>query len=116
MKPDSDENQYHQLFRELRQDDEPAAPRFAATWQAAVVRAKSGRHGPALWRLAIATAALVVVGTGVTLVIQRPGAPSVPSAVTPSAVLITQWESPTDFLLTAISTAESTQSTTQSNQ
>ena len=116
MKSDSDENQYRQLFRELRPDDERAAPRFAATWQAAVVRAKSGRHGPALWRLAIATAALVAVGTGVTLVFQRPGAPSGPSAVAPSAVLITQWESPTDFLLTAASTAESTQSTTQSNQ
>jgi hypothetical protein len=116
MKPDSDEDQYRQLFRELRPDDERSAPRFAATWQAAAVRATSGRHGPTLWRLASATAALVVIGTGVTLVFQRPGAPSVPSAVTPSAVLITQWESPTDFLLAATSTGESTQSTTQSNQ
>ena len=116
MKPDSDENQYHQLFRELRQHDECTAPRFAATWQVAAARATGGRHRPTLWRLASATAALVVVGTGVTLVFQRPGAPSVPSAVAPSAVLITQWESPTDFLLAAASTAESTQSTTQSNQ
>lgn len=116
MKPDSDENQYRQLFRELRPDDERSAPRFAATWQAAAVRATSGRHGPTSWRLAIATAALVVVGTGVTLVCQRPGAPSVPSAVAPSAALITQWESPTDFLLAAAPTGESTQSTTQSNQ
>ena len=116
MKPDSDDNQYYQLFRELRLDDERAAPQFAVSWQAAAARATSRRHGPRSWRLAITTAALVVVGTGVTLVFQRPGAPSVPSAATPSAVLITQWESPTDFLLTATSTAESTQSTTQSNQ
>ena len=116
MKPDSDENQYRQLFRELRSDDERSAPRFTATWQAAAARATSGHHGPTLWRLAIATAALVVVSTALTLVFRHPGGPSVPSAVAPSAVLITQWESPTDFLLAATSTGESTQSTTQSNQ
>ncbi|MCX6930087.1 MAG: hypothetical protein NT154_43780 [Verrucomicrobia bacterium] len=116
MKPDSDDNQYYQLFRELRLDDEHAAPQFAVTWQAATARATGRRHGPRSWRLAITTAALVVVGIGVTLLFDRPGAASVQSAVAPSAVLITQWESPTDFLLTAASTAESAQSTTQSNQ
>jgi anti-sigma-K factor RskA len=116
MKSDSDEKQFRQLFHELRHQDERPAPRFAATRQAAAARATSGRHGPTFWRLAIASAALVIVGTGVTLFVHR--ASTVPQQiVTPETVLpITQWESPTDFLLTAFAVADATQLTTQSNQ
>lgn len=116
MKPDSDEKQFRQFFHELRHQDECPAPRFAATWQAAAALATSGRHGPTFWRLAIASAALVMVGTGVTLFGHR--ASTVPrQIVTAQTVLpITQWESPTDFLLTASAVADSTQLTTQSNQ
>ncbi len=115
MKPDLDDNQYRQLFRDLKAEDERAAPGFAPLWRAATVRATSERRGPAWWRPAGAIAALVVAGIGVTL-FRGPTAPPLQSAAAPPAILITQWESPTDFLLQTASGADSAPSATQSNQ
>ena len=115
MKPDLDDNQYRQLFRDLKAEDERAAPGFAPLWRAAAVRADSGRHRPTWWRSASAIATLVVAGIGVAL-FRGPIAPSVQSAAAPPAILITQWESPTDFLLQTASGADSAPSAAQSNQ
>jgi anti-sigma-K factor RskA len=115
MKPDSDENQFRQFFREQRQDDERRAPRFAQTWPAAAAHAAGRRHLPTFWRLAIATAALIVLGTVVTPVFRHANNPPIQSATASAALLITQWESPTDFLLTTTTVANNGPSATLPN-
>jgi type VI protein secretion system component VasF len=116
MKPDLDDNQLRQFFRDLKEDDGRAAPRFAPLWQAATARANRERRQPTWWRLASATAMLIVAGIGVASLIHGPAAHSVRSAVAPPATLITQWKSPTDFLLGTASGADSAPSPAQSNQ
>ena len=117
MKPDSHENKIKQHFAESRLHDERRAPTFARTWQSAASRASERRTVPALWRLAMIGAATVVVGLSATLFLQRSAtSPLQHSVSSPPVVLITQWQSPTEFLLNPSSTTDETTSAPEQNQ
>jgi len=116
MKPDLEENQLRQLFHELKQEDERHTPLFGRTWQSATSRADHPHEAAMLWRVVVATAALIIVATSMTLFHLHSNSAPRESSTAQTALLITQWQSPTDFLLTATSAADNAQSTTQSNQ
>lgn len=141
MNQDWEEKAIRQLFHDEREMDETAAPHFAATLEASILRRRPARAGILIRRAAIAVVALVAVSGFVLLLLGRSGsdpqpvvsitqeesaqpapAPnrSVDVAVAPlpsepskpvrgarghrqssvrSATLVSEWRSPTDFLL-----------------
>src|SRR5215204_3446729 len=107
MNPIWEENRMRELMAGLRQRDEAQAPEFAKVWGAAVARAKFERRRYFLRVTAIA-ASLAVLGviTGGVLVRERTertarvsSAASTAELPWQSAVLICEWQSPTEFLL-----------------
>ena len=116
MKPDSHENKIKQHFAESRLHDERRAPTFARTWQSAASRAHGVHTMPTLWRLAAIGAALVAVGVAAMLFLQHSITPPLQHSVSsPPVVLITQWQSPTQFLLNPSSTTDNTTSALEQN-
>jgi hypothetical protein len=115
MKSTPEENRLQALFGELRQQDERLAPSFERTLSAAL-----GRKGePVATRIgyggyAAAVAALVVLAVTVGMLahhpepkpaivqqLPRPDRSDVGSVVEPPAMSLSNWQSPTAFLLQA---------------
>ncbi len=89
-----EEERIDKLFQELREEDERHAPSFAHDWNLALSRRDRPRRRWAAWRLAAGAAALIVLGAGWWMF----SPVSVPVADPPS-LLMSQWRSPTEFLL-----------------
>ncbi len=115
MNPNQDEEQIKKLFLDLRRKDEQRAPAFEEVWSAASSRRRRRRR-EYVWRAAAALAALALLGVTVALVFHQRTLRYAASALTApvsipmngsqfsslpwqSTVLISQWRSPTDFLL-----------------
>lgn len=110
MNTDSQDNNLRQLFHELRDSDERATPSFAR-----VVRRAETQHEPAhplAWTLRVAAGVglLAVLGLGWWML--RPKS----EPAQPVIASITEWESPTDFLLSMSTATDDTQSTSAGNQ
>jgi type VI protein secretion system component VasF len=116
MKANLEEHHYRQLFHKLKQEDERHAPSFDRTWQSAASRGKRPCQVTKLWRVVVASAALIILGTAVTLFRHRSKSAPLESSIEQSALLISQWESSTDFLLTTTSSVENALSIPQANQ
>ena len=133
MDTDKEEKRFRELFSELRRGDEGEAPGFDRAWEAAVVESRQPRrHAPLILRVAAVVALMaagVVVVTiighhhrGQTLVRQVP--PIAPPALSQpndgqtivwiSDSSISEWQSPTSFLLD-FSADESTSSRPTTN-
>src|SRR2546426_346289 len=96
MNAESDEAKLKKLFHELKASDERKAPSFARTWQAAVSRATEERRS-ARWLAPVAVAAalaIIVTALGVVFLPRTGQQQTAPQAS------LTQWQSPTAFLLT----------------
>ena len=110
MNTDSQDNNLRQLFHELRDTDERVAPSFARV----MPRAGTSRDPahPFTWtlRLAAGFGLLLLLGLGWWML--RPKS----EPVQPVIASITEWESPTDFLLSAYSLTDATQATSNGNQ
>ena len=116
MKPNLEEEQYRQLFHKLKQEDERHAPSFDRTWQAATSRTHPPRQVTMLWRVVVASATVIILSTAATLLRHRSNSASLESSIEQSALLITQWKSSTDFLLTTPAIVENELPIPQSNQ
>src|SRR5258706_1626522 len=112
MKPESaDDNQLKQLYTEQRHSDRQAAPSFGATLQAARARGESVRAFPVALRLAAGASMMVLAGISANLYLQHPNTPTLEhSASSSPVVLITQWQSPTEFLLNPTTATDDTTS------
>lgn len=93
MLHEREENELRARFRAWRQEEERQAPPFERSWK----RAQAGRpvagRPPGVFRWAAAAGALLVAFSLGALILFRPPGP--PPAVVP----ISQWQSPTSFLL-----------------
>lgn len=117
MKTDWPDDKIKQLFTESRQRNEQQAPTFARTWRAATTRAGSAHSKPVLWRLAIVGAAMIIVAGSATLFLQHSNTPPMRSASNPTSIVsITEWSSPTDFLLETTAYADNLTTTLEQNQ
>ncbi len=118
MKPESaDDNQLKQLYTKQRHSDRQAAPSFGATLQAARVRGVTVRAFPVALRLAAVASMMVLAGISANLYLQHSNTPALQhSASSPSIVLITQWQSPTEFLLNPTTATDDTTSTPEQTQ
>ncbi len=97
------------LFQQLREEDERHAPSFAHDWSLALSRWEKPRRRWAVWRLAAGAAALIVLGAGWWMFSPSPAPVTDPPNATPwqpplgapqpPAILISEWRSPTEFLL-----------------
>jgi hypothetical protein len=115
MKSNPEENRLQALFGELRHQDQRLAPSFERTLSAALGRKGEGvaiRIGYGGY--VAAAAALVVLAVTVGMLahhpeakpaivqrLPRPGRPDVNSVVEPPAMSLSNWQSPTAFLLQA---------------
>src|SRR5437867_3640560 len=98
MKSDLEETQLKQLFADLRQQDERTTPSFGATWHSAMARSEAVRPSLAWFRLSTLTA--VLIGVAVAVSVFLPRSRTEPRQAQPVSLTISQWQSPTDFLLT----------------
>ena len=93
MSRESNDPAIRELFRALRLEDERLAPSFARVWAAAASRtAELRRPSRALARLAAAAAVLTMAGVATVVLRQQTRPPS-------QEMSISQWRSPTSFLL-----------------
>ncbi len=110
MKSELEDKKIKELFLELRRAEERAAPAFDQIWAAASSRVASSRWRGYFLRVTAAAALVVGLGVATTLLLNHPASDSrtlatvggtVESPELPwrSAVLISQWRAPTDFLL-----------------
>jgi hypothetical protein len=107
----NEDQKIRELFAELKCDEERDAPDFEKLWSAATLRAAENRRRRFFLRVTAAAAALALIGIAIALLItpqrgqgQRhaavPPARNVPAQLPwQSIMLISQWRSPTDFLL-----------------
>lgn len=116
MKPEFDDNQLKQFFAETRRDDEQAAPGFGATLQAARTRGTTVRAFPVTLRLAAVASLMLLAGITANLYLQHSSTPPLHSPAASPVVLITQWQSPTEFLLNLTSATDDTTSTLEQTQ
>lgn len=82
-----DERDLKARFAEMRRQEASEAPKFAALIRRGATRRRPFRHG----KLAIAAACVLVIAFLLARFRPRPAAAPVPS--------LTEWKSPTDFLL-----------------
>ena len=108
MKPESQREEFRRPFSDLRREDEGRVPPFARVWQAATGRRAAPRPRAA-WGLAAALL-LVVLGAAAVVVHLWPAreqgseppppvALSAPGEADAAVLAISQWRSPTEFLL-----------------
>lgn len=112
----NDEHKIKTLFAELRRDEESRAPEFAAVWSAANSRLQRQHRQRYFLRISAVAAGLMALGLVAALLPElEPKQPrrTVPvaglaSASAPlpqpglpwrTALLVSQWRAPTDFLL-----------------
>jgi hypothetical protein len=86
-----DDRELRERFAALRREDEAGAPALERLLARARPRAGTGKEALRLGRPALALAAAAAVFLGIALLDPRKPPPSLPS--------ITEWRSPTDFLL-----------------
>ncbi len=113
MKPNAEENRLQALFAELREQDQKLAPSFERELSAALSRKSDGtttRIGYAGYLTAAAALVIVAVTAGIlahypaskpSIVRQLPGPDRSKdvSVVEPPAMSLSNWQSPTAFLL-----------------
>lgn len=110
MSEPADEGKIRELFQELRREDERGAPSFAGAWNVARTRQAKSRHRWTARRFATVAAVLALLSVGWWMAsgrftrqlapVEIAGSdPSVAASATPSAMLISQWRSPTESLL-----------------
>lgn len=111
MNHDRDAEKIRELLHELKKEDERLAPTFARHWERAL--SQTGKARPFRRVFPVAAAVLLIVLGGLLVLFFRPltnppspmrtPAPGTPTTEPPSppVPLISQWRSPTDFLLKA---------------
>jgi len=98
MSPGSDEAKLKKLFLERKACDERNAPSFARTWQAAVARSTEPPR-TMRWLAPVAlVAALAIIATAIGIMLHARMRESQPAQE--ASLALTQWQSPTAFLLT----------------
>ncbi len=97
MSYDGEDDKIKELFHELRQADERHAPSFAIDWETARSRVGTVRWPRRVFQVAAATALLMMLVGFMVILLRPPTRPSVPTRA--SDMAISQWRSPTDFLL-----------------
>ena len=97
MKPDPEDRELQRLFALQRQQDEQAAPAFTRVMARANSRSETARPVFPVVRFATAVALLLAMGTVAVIFLRRHPRPAVQPMRT--AMLITDWQSPTDELL-----------------
>lgn len=96
MHGESEEQKIKQLFSDLKREDERRAPTFASELAAARSRGESAGP-PHLVAMIAATAAIMLLGLSLVVYFQR--LPKEPRQSAQLVITITQWKSPTAFLL-----------------
>lgn len=92
----SDEKEIKELFRKLKHHDERLAPTFAETWSTVVSRAGKVARPHHILRIAAATVVLALVLSSAIIIFREFSQQHI---VHESALTLSQWKSPTDFLL-----------------
>lgn len=95
------ENRLRDLFHELKHGDGEAAPPFEQIWQNTQGALQRDRLRSKMRRVSAIAAAVVLLGVVGGVIFKSLG-PATPSAIDvpwDSAVLISEWQAPTDFLL-----------------
>ena len=106
----NEEEQIKKLFVELKREEERAAPVFEDVWAAAASRRETSRWRVYFLRVAASAAALAGLAVAVFLILHRHNVPShkttvasgarlLPELAWQSMLLVSDWRSPTDFLL-----------------
>jgi hypothetical protein len=105
MNPHDPDKQIQQLFSEQRAAEAQRAPSFQRTWQAAMTLAeKPARQSWWLPAMAAASAvSLIVVSVSLWPRAEKPQPAPAPTVV----VSLSDWTSPTDFLLEPLTTSAS---------
>ncbi len=102
MNQDREEKKIKELFDELKRQDERRVPSFARLWAAAVARSESVPHRNVRLRFAVAFAALALIVVVLANFLKQPTTPSASTKRAELAASISQWQSPTDFLLVPV--------------
>ena len=92
------EKRIKDLFDELKEEDKRLAPSFAKVWGAAASRGEKSHHPRRALRTAVAAATLIVVIGFAVIFYRQSSRPRTPPTAE-SAMLLSEWRSPTDFLL-----------------
>lgn len=103
MNPHDPDNQIQQLFSEQRAADQRRAPSFQRTWQAAMTRAEKPARLSWMVPVAAVACAMLIAAAGVLLWLGSEKPQPTPS--TTAVVSLSDWTSPTDFLLEPLTTA-----------
>ena len=111
MNQNQEEKKIKELFVELKRQEERRAPAFEQVWAVAASRVRRDRWRAYFLRVAAAAAALIALAVATVLFLNRqPERPPAKNAASgnahkssglpwQSAVLISEWRAPTDFLL-----------------
>ncbi len=101
MNENNEENRIKELFAQLRQADERMTPSFVHDWQMAEHRAGKTPQRRNVFRFALAVAVAMVLFAFAAVVFRR--TPRQTSAgIVQSNMAISEWRSPTAFLLTPV--------------
>lgn len=102
----NEDQKIRQAFAELKRDEERNAPNFDKVWAAASSDAANNRRRRFFLRVIATAAGFMLFGAVAWLINSQPEHVSAPSTRNlpsglpwQSTVLISQWRSPTDFLL-----------------
>lgn len=99
MDPQQEEKKIRELFQQLKREDERLATPFATAWEAAVSRMQRSRRG---WRFVAmwATSVVLALGLGISILyFNRTSKGLDAMEISQSVLLMSQWQSPTEFLL-----------------
>jgi hypothetical protein len=78
MNREQEEKTIRELFRQLRREDERSAPPFANSLEVALARQERADRSRLVWRVAVAAAALVLLGGSWWLFFEREAKTTVP--------------------------------------
>ncbi len=99
MNPNQEEKRIKEMFHDLKREDARMAPSFTRDWKAASSRVGKA---PSFERMARVTAALVVLlalGGLMSVSFRSSPKPAILTGTPVAVSSISQWQSPTDFLL-----------------
>ena len=99
MNPNQEENRFKELFHDLKREDARLAPSFTRDWDAASSRVgKVSSFGPVA-RVIAALVVLLALGGLMRGSFRSSPKPTILTGTPVALSSISQWQSPTDFLL-----------------
>ena len=99
MNPNQEEKRFKELFHDLKQEDARLAPSFTKDWEVASSRIGKVSSFGSVARATAALVGLLALGGLMSVSFRSSPRPTVLTGTPVALSSISQWQSPTDFLL-----------------